>query len=351
MTRHIFIIAGESSGDRLGADLMRHLPSDVAVMGVGGPKMRAVGMSTLFPMEELQVMGFVDVVFALPRLIGKFRTVLKAILEQNPPVVVTIDYPGFNLRLAKALRKKGFKGKICHYICPSVWAWGKSRIQLMEAHLDLLLSVLPFEKNYFSKLTVEYIGHPLSHIQPREGKPQNLIALFPGSRSHEIKKNLPYLMFVKEAFPQYDFVLSLSQEKYRPLLQSANIPLVSPTDLQALHPLLAIAKSGTITLELALAQIPTVVVYAISKLDTFLARCIFKIDLPYYALPNLIAQKEVFPELFGPALTPETLVKTVKQLLDNREPTLEACRDLKKLLDTKNSSCKAAELILSLIER
>lgn len=349
MKRSIFIIAGESSGDHLGAELMRCLPADVQVVGVGGPKMRAAKLEEIFPMEDLQVMGFVDVLVALPRLITKFRTALKAILERNPPAVVTIDYPGFNLRLARMLRKKGFQGKICHYICPSVWAWGKSRIQLMEENLDLLLSVLPFEKRYFSKLSVEYIGHPLNQIKPNSGSPQNLIALFPGSRAHEIKKNLPYLLFVKEAFPEYNFVLSLAQEKYRPLLEQANIPLVSPEEMKTLKPILAVAKSGTVTLELALAEIPTVVIFAISKLDTFLARHIFKIHLPYYALPNLIAQKQLFPELIGPALSRENLVKNINYLLENRESTLEACRTLKTLLGTQNSSAKAAELILSLM--
>src|SRR5580704_14973136 len=124
----LFIIAGEASGDQLGEGLLQALKP-----------------------SNLKVMGFVDVLFALPHLISCFNKTVDAILKAQPKVVLTIDYPGFNLRLAQKLRKKGFKGKICHYVCPSVWAWGKKRIGLMAANLDLLLSILPFEKQLFEK--------------------------------------------------------------------------------------------------------------------------------------------------------------------------------------------------------
>jgi lipid-A-disaccharide synthase len=348
----IFIVAGEGSADTLGAGLLEALPPNLRVVGIGGPKMRATGMEVIFPMEKLQVMGFVDVALALPRLIFLFRKTVRAILKIQPNVVVTIDYPGFNLRLARCLRKKGFRGKICHYICPSVWAWGKKRIPLMEKNLDLLLSVLPFEKKYFTSLRVEYIGHPLvQQIVPNTAPPQPLIALFPGSRSHEIKKNLPYMVQLQQAFPGYDFVISCAHEKLRPLLQHQPIPVLSPTEMKKLHPVLAVAKSGTVTLELALQEIPTVVIYAISWLDTFIARHIFHIFLPYYALPNLIAQKLIFPELIGPALNLESLCREVKSLLENPSATIAACKTLKSQLGKENSNKRAAQLILTLLGR
>jgi len=188
----LFIVAGEASGDQLGEDLLQALkPSQLKIMGIGGPKMRAAGMETIFPMENLQVMGFIDVLFALPHLIRYFNKTVDAILKTRPKAVVTIDYPGFNLRLARTLRKKGFKGKICHYVCPSVWAWGKKRIGLMAKNLDLLLSILPFEQPLFAKtnLTVEYVGHPLvQKISVQENPDLQLIAFFPGSRTKEIEE-------------------------------------------------------------------------------------------------------------------------------------------------------------------
>ncbi len=262
----LFIIAGEASGDQLGEGLLQALkPSNLKVMGIGGPKMRAVGMESLFPMENLQVMGFIDVLFALPHLINCFNKTVDAILKAQPKVVLTIDYPGFNLRLAKKLRKKGFKGKICHYVCPSVWAWGKKRIGLMAENLDLLLSILPFEKQLFekTKLRVEYIGHPLAEkISPQENPDTHLIAFFPGSRTKEIERNFPYFIrlaiTLKRDFPDYRYVVSVSQEKYRPLLKkmAPDLDLATPAEMKKLKPFLAVAKSGTITLRACSARNP-----------------------------------------------------------------------------------------------
>src|SRR3990167_4995403 len=166
MTPDIFMVAGEVSGDKLGGTLVESIlkkQKDLELIGIGGPEMRAHGLFPIIPMEELQVMGFIDVIKHLPRLFKIFRRTVQTILDLNPKVVVTIDYPGFNLRLAKKLRKKGYQGKICHVVCPSVWAWGKKRIQTLADNYDLLLTLLPFEKPLFGKtsLRVEYIGHPL----------------------------------------------------------------------------------------------------------------------------------------------------------------------------------------------
>jgi lipid-A-disaccharide synthase len=358
----LFIIAGEASGDQLGEGLLQALkPSNLKVMGIGGPKMRAVGMDTLFPMEDLQVMGFVDVLFALPILIRCFNKAVDAVLKAQPKVVLTIDYPGFNLRLVRKLRKKGFKGKICHYVCPSVWAWGKKRIGLMAENLDLLLSILPFEKQLFekTKLRVEYIGHPLAQkISPQENPDTRLIAFFPGSRTKEIERNFPYFVrlinTLKTDFPGYRFVVSVSQEKYRPLLKkmAPDLDLITPAEMKKLKPFLAVAKSGTITLELALQEIPTVVTYAVSPLDVFIAKQIFRISLPYYALPNLIADKTIFPELIGPDLTDERLLREVKNLMINQDiwgRSKAECSSLRALLGKENANTRSAQLILTLI--
>ncbi|MBS0648740.1 MAG: lipid-A-disaccharide synthase [Verrucomicrobia bacterium] len=359
----IFLIAGEASGDQLGEGLLHALYQQnphLQVRGVGGPKMRAAGMEIVYPMEELQVMGFIDVLFSLPSLIRRFYKTIDAILQAQPKVVITIDYPGFNLRLARMLRKKGFKGKICHYVCPSVWAWGKKRIQLMAENLDLLLSILPFEKQLFAAtpLCVEYIGHPLVQKMVPQESSDSVVAFYPGSRTKEIERNFPFFLrlisSLQRDFPHFRYVVSVAQEKYRPLLQqlasSTSLELLSPVELQKLKPTLAIAKSGTITLELALREIPTVVTYAISPLDIFLAKHIFNISLPYYALPNLIARKSVFPELIGPALTDETLLQTVKNLILNKDACKAECQHLRSILGSENSNTRSAQLILTLLK-
>lgn len=358
MTPDIFMVAGEVSGDKLGGTLVETLlkkRKDLDIIGIGGPEMRAHGLFPIIPMEELQVMGFFDVIQHLPRLFKIFRRTVQTILDLNPKVVVTIDYPGFNLRLAKKLRKKGYQGKICHVVCPSVWAWGKKRIQTLAQNYDLLLTLLPFEKPLFAKtpLRVEYIGHPLTQKVAYETFPEeNLIAIFPGSRSHEIEKNLPYfLRLIHKLPPQMKYLISVSQEKYRPLIEKMagnQIPLLTPSQMEARKPMFALAKSGTMTLELALKGIPTVVIYKISPLDIFLAKYIFRINLRYYALPNIILNQPLFPELIGPDLDDNKLFESTSSLLDPKK--LRKCHlDCQQLHTLLKSPQDPASLILSLL--
>ena len=175
----LFIFAGEASADLLGEELLKELKLKgrrLKISGVGGPKMREEGFSFIAQMEEFRVMGFVDVFLALPKLMRKFFAIRRAILEMNPKTVLFIDYPGFNLRMAKSLRKKGFSGKLCHFVCPSVWAWGKKRIPLMAKTLDLLLTILPFQARYFANtsLKTHFVGHPLAQRLKEHSYLENL---------------------------------------------------------------------------------------------------------------------------------------------------------------------------------
>ncbi len=351
--------------------------SEIRISGVGGPRMRAQGMRCILPMEEFQVMGFIDVFLALPKLIRQFHFVAREILRLNPAVVVTIDYPGFNLRLAKHLRKKGFKGKLVHFICPSVWAWGKKRIPLMADNLDMLLSILPFEKEIFSKTTlpVHFVGHPLAaRLKTYVYKPlrfptnKKVIALFPGSRKKEIERNLQTSLdacrrLLKD-HPDLQLALSVADEKYRPLIlhtlaqkgwKEEEVSLI-PANLsyelmKAAH--LAIAKSGTVTLELALHRVPTVVIYGVSFLDKIIAYHILRIRLPFYCLVNIIAKKEVFPELIGPNFTLDNLLLQSWEMLQplTRQKTQTACDAIALELGGKNASREAAAHLIPLLHR
>jgi lipid-A-disaccharide synthase len=378
MSCDLFIFAGEKSADLHGEKLLEALYSqspEMKLVGVGGPRMRAQGMQTILPMEEFQVMGFIDVFLSLPKLIRQFYFVADQILRLNPKVVVTIDYPGFNLRLAKHLRKKGFTGKLVHFICPSVWAWGKKRIPLMAENLDMLLSILPFEKKLFSetRLPVHFVGHPLSErLKTYSYKPlafasdKKVIALFPGSRKKEVERNLaPALRVCQELIkrhPEMQLALSLSDEKYRPLFLSIlkqegwneDAVTIVPANLsyelmRAAH--LAIAKSGTVTLELALHRVPTVVFYSVSGLDKIIAYDILRIRLPFYCLVNIIAEKQVFPELFGPQLTFATLLQKAEEMLQStdRRTVQEDCDTLIQTLGYKPTSQEAAALLLKIL--
>ncbi len=375
MSCDLFIFAGEKSGDLHGEKLLQALYAKnphLKIVGVGGPKMRSQGMDCILPMEEFQVMGFIDVFIALPKLIRQFYFIANQIQQLKPKAVVTIDYPGFNLRMAKHLRKKGFEGKLIHFICPSVWAWGKKRIPLMAETLDLLLSIFPFEKDLFATtaLDVAYVGHPLIErlkhysyktlLFPLDKK---IVALFPGSRKKEIERNLPlYLDACRDLLkkdPELQIALSVSEERYRLLIleiikakgwQEAEIGFV-PIDYSyelMKAAFLAIAKSGTVTLELALHRVPTVVTYGVFYLDKIIAYDILRIRLRFYCLVNIIAQKEVFAELIGPQLTPTSLKEKIEALLDAsyRAKIQRNCELLIKQLGDKETATAAATEIL-----
>lgn len=374
----VFIFAGEQSGDLHGENLIKSLLAKdphLTISGVGGPRMRTIEkFNCVFPMEKFHVMGFIDVLLALPKLIYQFYFVKNLILKSAPKVVVLIDYPDFNLRMAKHLAKSRFGGKVCHYVCPSIWAWRKNRIHQMEKFLDFLFCILPFEKQYFkdSPLNVKYVGHPLikrleEYPYAPFSKEKKIIGIFPGSRKKEIERNFPLqldlLVKLHREFPGLLMMVSLSHPKFTTMMKKMIEASMLPSELVQFVPQnknydlmrcchIAIAKSGTVTLELALHKVPTVVVYGITQLDYFIARYLLKINLPFYSLPNIIDQSEVFPELIGPNLTKEKLYASVKHfLLDEsaRNECTEKCNRLYTLLKERDTDGDIAEVLHSLI--
>jgi len=360
----LFILAGEPSGDLQGALLIEQLLAihpNLKIAAVAGPRMRAFPIQCIEPMESLQVMGFIDVALALPKIAKLFFHVRKKILALNPKAFIGIDYPGFNLRLHTSLKKKGFQGKQIHYICPTVWAWGKGRIPTMAKSLDLLLTLLPFEPACFEKtgLQTDYVGHPLtqviSHFTPdpsfrkRFGftSSDKILSLFPGSREKEVQRNLPLMLKTAEKLQTKDPHLKIAICSAHPSIKG-DIPVSENYNLMK-NSHLALAKSGTVVLELALHKIPTVVPYAINPLDVFLATKVFQINLPFYSMPNIIMQKEVFPELFGPQLTEKSLNTHAENLWHNetrRKECVADCDQLWTILGDKSASKIAAEKIL-----
>lgn len=386
MTRHFFLFAGEASGDLHGGHLMQSLqrfnPWDSCQMtGVGGPSMRAQGLDPLLPMENFAVMGFSDVLKSLPKLWKQFYIVRDAILKQKPDAVILIDYPGFNLRLAKALRRKGFKGKIVQYICPTVWAHSAGRIDHMAQTLDMLLTIFPFEADYFShtSLWVHYIGNPLMEDIQRYAydlqwidriglkSKEHLVALFPGSREGEIARNLPFQLEVaalfKKQIPQAFFGLSYAEEHLLPLIHhhiersslrlGKDILLIPKyyryelmRDCQT-----ALAKSGTVTLELALHKRPSVVTYQVSALNYFMAKYLLRLKLSHYCIVNILKGQTIFPEHIGRHLkadrTAADLIRLHRDVL-SRQVIQQACEDIQTNLGQHSTHQRAAQLIWEL---
>ena len=380
----LFIFAGEPSGDLHGSRLITLLKEKrpgLSIEGVSGPKMRKEGVQGILRMEDFEVMGFSDVLIALPRLYKHFHSVLTRILNTKPDGVVLIDYPGFNLRLAKALRKKGFSGKIIHYISPSVWAWGRHRIEEMEKTLDLLLTIFPFESAYFteSKLEVCYVGSPIKESITKHhydnlwlqkygiAKADKLIALFPGSRKGEISRNLPLILeaaeLLKKNDPELIFGIScfnsfvhslLAKNKDRYSFLENSLYCISNKHTYELmrDSRAAIAKSGTTTLELAIHSCPTVVVYKLTSLNRIYAKYFLKVNLPHYCIVNILAGKKVFPELIVEGLNASNLLKQIQPLINEgheRRLCIHSCEEINASLGNGDASSKAAESILGLL--
>lgn len=378
--KHLFLIAGEHSGDHHGQSLMQALKQygKVTFSGVGGPMMRQEGMKTLIPMEEFTLMGFKEIFLNLFKVFWQFRKIRKAIFKSQPDAVVFIDYPGFNIRMAKSLRKKGYKGRLIHYISPTVWAWGKGRIKKMASSLDRLLTILPFEAKCFEStpLPVAYVGHPtVEQIDTYNYDPdwkaklgiepnKTLLSLFPGSRSLELEQGLPKQLEALEKLsqetPDSIIAVSCADEKYRERIESALrergvtayiIPQKFTYELMR-ETRAAIATSGTITLELGLHQVPTVTTYEVKGFNRFVAKNILRINLPFYCIVNILCGKEVFPEFIAQPYTPEELVNTLRPFLGEsmkREQVVEGCQELKRILGETSASKNAAKHILELL--
>lgn len=383
-TLNFYFVAGEPSGDLHGGKLLYALKKshpDLIAQGVGGPFLREEGLVPLFKMEELEVMGLSDVLKALPRLWSLFRKVRRHILESKPDFLILIDYPGFNLRLAKSLRSKGYTGKIVQYVSPTIWAHSVQRIEHMASTLDLLLAIYPFEPPYFSrsKLPVEYVGNPLvEYIQNHRyddrwqetvgidsSKP--LLALFPGSRRSEILSHLPVLLKaaekIKENNPDLQFAISCARPENHPLIEKLcahsflkdgyDLFLVSKKYTYELmrDSVSAIAKSGTVTLELALHACPTLVIYNLTWINWLYAKWILNLRLRHYCIVNILQGKEIFPELIKNGFSISNIAREAQVLLSSpeREECLAACSHLKEVLNDAHASSTAARRVLEML--
>ncbi len=372
-TIDLFISACEPSADTLGASLLQEIQKrklPIKVEGILGPKMRAFSCKEIFPMEKFQVMGFKEVCFCLPKLLQLFFQLRKYLVQNTPKRVLFIDYPEFHLKLESSLKKKSFPGKIFHFVSPSVWAWRKKRADILAKSVDHLFTLFPFEKQYYSHtcLKVDYVGHPLA-FQLRKTplfkkniffSSPKILVIFPGSRKKELEKNLPIQLAVarklQRIYPHVEIAISCAnpvlQEKIRKKVPSFTGTLFPAKEnyLWMRKAYLAFATSGTISLELALHETPSIISYAIGKIDLFLAQKILRIRLPFYTLANILLQREVFPELLGPNFTEKNLFAKACSLFveeEKRNQQKKDCGEIKKYLKTENPSQTVIKLLFA----
>ena len=372
----IAIIAGEHSGDILGADLITALKAqhpDAEFFGIGGPHMQAQGFNALFDMEELAVMGIVEVLGRLRRLLQVKREIVAALLKNKPDVFVGIDAPDFNLPVELSLKQAGIK--TVHYVSPSVWAWRHKRIFKIAKATNMVLSLLPFEKAFYDKYQVPctFVGHTLADTMPLEAdkaaakaelgldpaKP--VLAIMPGSRSNEIKlltaDFLQAALLLQQQLPDIQFVTNMvtaaKAEQFNQIKQHIAPDLVIRQFTgQARQVLLAadatFITSGTATLEAMLAKCLMVVAYRANWLTYQIGRRLVK--LKHFSLPNLLAGRGMVPELLQHAVTPRALVDAMlPQLTTSRDALLAEYTALHQSIKC-DASVKAAQTILQVIE-
>lgn len=376
MPTRYYIIAGEASGDLHGSNLIRAIKQqnpDTIIRCWGGDLMEAAGATLVKHYRDLAFMGFWEVLKNLRVILNNLSFCKKDIDQFQPDVLVCIDYPGFNLRIAHWAHDKGLK--VAYYISPQVWAWKEKRVIQMKKTIDRMICILPFEKEYFEKKwnwSVDYVGHPLLEVVDtirqeksteeltwygrNQGTPspnQPLIALLPGSRQQEILQVLPSILEVTRQFPSYDFVVAmapgLEPAFYEQLLQ--NYPNVwrvhNQTHALLLRSSAAIVTSGTATLETALLGIPEVVVYKGSPISFFIAKRL--ISIPYIALVNLIMNKKVVTELIQDQVRTDLLETELKKILTDSTCISQLQHDYRELRERLNTGGKASEKAAAII--
>ncbi|MBL0154319.1 MAG: lipid-A-disaccharide synthase [Chitinophagaceae bacterium] len=358
-----YLIAGEASGDLHGSNLLRALkkPGDV-IRAWGGDEMEAAGATIVKHYRELAFMGFAEVLMNLRTILRNLTFCKKDILAHKPDVLILIDYPGFNLRIARWAKTQGIK--VIYYISPQVWAWKESRVKNMRKCIDLMLVILPFEKKYFHdkwNWDVEYVGHPLVEVVNRHlaSTPapalshKKIIAVLPGSRKQEILKKLPVMLEVSKSFPDYQFIVArapgLESSFYESILKEyPDVMAVTGKTYDLLRQSeAALVTSGTATLETALFGVPEVVCYKGNYISYQIGKRVIKVK--YISLVNLIMDRPVVTELIQNEMNVVNVKRELDLILNNklrREKMLEDFGVLREMLQQgEEASSKAAELI------
>ena len=360
-----YIIAGEASGDLHGANLMRAIQRqdpEAQFRFWGGDAMQQVAGKPVKHIRELAIMGFVEVLMNLRSVLGNIQLCKQDILQFQPDAIVGIDYPGFNLKIAKFARQNGLA--YIHYISPQLWAWKKWRIKSMRRHIDCLCYILPFEQDFYAHNhfpQAVYVGHPLLdavaqyNAADKIQSSQPIIALLPGSRKQELKRTLQPMLHVARQHPEYNFVIAgmtlLGDSFYEPLIKE--IPNVSVVYNQTYRLLssayAALVCSGTATLETALFNVPQVVCYRAIAVSAAIARQMIGNRIKYISLVNLIADAPIVVELIQQDFTPNRLETEFNRIASDpqtRQRILEGYAQVHSLLGNTGASDRTASQVI-----
>ena len=357
-----YFVVGEASGDIHAANLIseiKKLDSTAEFRGFGGDRMKSEGVQLAKSLSDLAFMGFVEVIANLRTILSNISICENDILDFEPDKLILVDYPGFNMRLAKWAKEKGLE--VTYYISPQIWAWKEGRVHTIKKVVDRMMVILPFEKAFYAKhqMDVDFVGHPLIDEvaqwrakNPETSKADRVVVLMPGSREHEISKVLPIMLKAVNQFPKRRFVIGKAGHIPLAFYKKFKLKGVEVSE-EGSYALLgkaeaALVTSGTATLETALFHVPQVVCYKGNAISVQVARMLIKVK--YISLVNLILDRVSVPELIQSDLNIDTVTNHLSQLLvdsESRRKQLSDYVELEKLLGSTGASKRAAELIAS----
>lgn len=372
--RKVMIIAGETSGDHHGARLvsaMRKTDSHIRFFGIGGSAMKRLGVEIIVDAGSLSVVGITEAFARLPRLAGGLSSIKRAVAQKKPDLVILIDFPDFNLHMARHVKR--FSIPVLYYISPQIWAWRSGRIRKIRKYVDRMAVILPFEEAFYERrgVPVTFVGHPLMDHYPAAPKtaPESItdkvvIGLLPGSRLQEIRRNLPVMLAAASQLhrknPDFAFVVSAAPGMDTGIVESYIHPYRKAMEIQVAsgevgillsRATLVIAASGTVTLETAIFGVPMVIVYRVSPVSYALGRALIRVD--HIGLANIIAEKRVVPELLQQAANPANIARTVEGIVCNPDllkETREQLRMVRERLGGPGASEKTAAIAYAMMQ-
>jgi lipid-A-disaccharide synthase len=373
MNNKVMIVAGEASGDLHGSGLVREMlkmQPGLEIFGVGGDRMKNQGVRLLYHINEMSVLGFWDVMKRFAFFRGVYRNLVSAMDESQPDLLILIDYPGMNLKLARAAKEQGIK--VFYYIAPQVWAWGANRIQKMVRLVDKMAVIIPFEEKMFQQAGIDakFVGHPLLEtVNSKIGRDeffqkhglnldQKVVGLLPGSRILEVKRLLPEMLQtvrqLQKSHPEIQTIISKADSValniYQEILQNNNqVKLVDNSTYEIMkHSDLLIVASGTATLESALFNTPLIVVYKVDPISYLIGKQLVKIDT--IGLVNVIAERKIVPEFIQHQFRKDRILPEIEKLLfdkNQRAVIINNLKKIKKKLGVPGASSRSAELALA----
>ena len=373
--KKIFILTGEPSGDKLASKVIARLKilnTNIEYLSVGGENLKSLGIQSIYDLKEITYLGFTKVLLNIFKINSKINKTANVIIDYNPDVLFTVDSPDFTLRVAERVKKKNSNIKTVHYVAPQVWAWREGRVKKIKKFIDHILLLFSFEKPYFDKeqVSCEFVGHPLLEVKNNDkidvnqfvGKNKALISIFAGSRISEINVLMPILLnFINLMSSRYNditFVFHTTTEQSK-LMQShikktslTNCEIISDEKIKShllRKSIFAIAKSGTISLEICNAKIPSIILYKMNFINFLIIKMLVKIK--YANIINIAANEEIIPELLQSKCNAKNIYKVVNELLDTPSKITEQIKKTEIVLNTFKTDKSSSELASQALNR